>query len=59
VHGKGAFADHRAAPTVLNGLPGFVVHTPEGTKTVALEVADDRIVAIYSVRNPDKVRHLS
>ena len=30
-----------------------------GTETVAFDVADDRIVAIYSVRNPDKVRHLS
>ena len=55
----GGFATTRADPTALNGLPGFIVHTDEGTETVAFEVADDHIVAIYAVRNPDKVRHLS
>ena len=53
------FSDHRGEPTVLNGLPGFVFHTDEGTETIAFEVTQDRIVAIYAVRNPDKVRHLS
>jgi RNA polymerase sigma-70 factor (ECF subfamily) len=43
----------------INGLPGFVIHTHDGLETVALEIADDRIVAIYAIRNPDKLRHLS
>lgn len=59
VQGKGGLDGHRAEPTALNGLPGFIVHTAEGTETIAFEVADDRIVAIYAVRNPEKVRHLS
>ncbi len=55
---KGAATDFRVRPAMLNGLPGFVMHGPEGPETVALEVVDGRIVAIYQVRNPDKVRHL-
>jgi RNA polymerase sigma-70 factor, ECF subfamily len=43
----------------INALPGFVVHGPEGVETLALEVADGAIVAIYAVRNPDKLRHVS
>jgi RNA polymerase sigma-70 factor (ECF subfamily) len=43
----------------LNGLPGFVFQTREGTETLALEVADGRITALYSIRNPDKLGHLA
>jgi RNA polymerase sigma-70 factor (ECF subfamily) len=46
-------------PATLNGLPGFVLHTRRGTETLAVEIANGAIAAIYSVRNPDKVRHLS
>lgn len=43
----------------VNGLPGFVTLEPDGElQTTALEIEDDRIVAIYVVRNPDKLRHL-
>jgi RNA polymerase sigma-70 factor (ECF subfamily) len=56
--GAGAFARERV-PATLNGLPGFVLHTAEGTETVAFEIEGGAIAAIYSVRNPDKVRHLS
>jgi RNA polymerase sigma-70 factor, ECF subfamily len=43
----------------VNGLPGFVtVEHGEVVQTTALEIADDRVVAVYVVRNPDKVRHL-
>jgi RNA polymerase sigma-70 factor (ECF subfamily) len=48
----------RVVQTTLNGLPGFVFHTPGGTETLALEVVDGRIAALYSIRNPDKVAHL-
>ncbi|HEY4056931.1 MAG TPA: sigma-70 family RNA polymerase sigma factor [Kofleriaceae bacterium] len=43
----------------LNGLPGFIVWTSEGPETLSLDVVDDRIVALYGIRNPDKLRHLS
>jgi RNA polymerase sigma-70 factor, ECF subfamily len=45
--------------THLNGLPGFVVHTDKGVETISLEISGDQVVAIYAVRNPDKLRHLS
>ena len=44
----------------VNGLPGLVGHSPDGSvQTVAFEIEDDRIRTIYSVRNPDKLRHLT
>jgi len=46
-------------PAMLNGLPGFIVHGDEGTETFAVEVSGERIVALYFVRNPDKLRHLT
>jgi RNA polymerase sigma-70 factor, ECF subfamily len=42
----------------INGLPGFVVHAEDGVQTTALEVEGNQIVALYVVRNPDKLRHL-
>lgn len=45
--------------TTLNGLPGFILYMPTGPETLALEIDRDRVVAIYAVRNPDKLRHLS
>lgn len=44
---------------IINGLPGLV--TEEGDQvlqTTALEVVDGKIVAVYIVRNPDKLQHL-
>ncbi len=43
----------------INGLPGFVLRTSEGVETMSFDVANDQIVAIYGIRNPDKLRHLS
>ncbi len=57
--GGGAFTAKRAEATTLNGLPGFVFEAAEGTETLAVEVGEGGIVALYHVRNPDKVRHLS
>jgi RNA polymerase sigma-70 factor (ECF subfamily) len=45
--------------TSLNGMPGFIARTDDGVETMAIDIVDDRIVAIYSVRNPDKVKHLA
>ena len=43
----------------INGLPGFVTVEPgEVLQTTALQIEDGKIVGIYVVRNPDKVRHL-
>jgi RNA polymerase sigma-70 factor (ECF subfamily) len=43
----------------INGLPGFVLRSDQGVETMSFDVAGDQIVAIYSIRNPDKLRHLS
>lgn len=44
----------------INGLPGVVVHAPDGpVQTAAFEIAGGVIHAMYVVRNPEKVRHLT
>ena len=43
----------------INGMPGFIIHSPDGVETIAVEVEGGAIAAIYAVRNPDKLRHLS
>ena len=40
-------------------MPGFVIRTEDGVQTTAFAVEGDRIVALYAVRNPDKLRHLA
>jgi RNA polymerase sigma-70 factor (ECF subfamily) len=43
----------------INGLPGFVTVEQDGVlQTTALQIEDGKIVAIYVMRNPDKLRHL-
>jgi RNA polymerase sigma-70 factor, ECF subfamily len=43
----------------INGLPGFVTVEPDDTlQTTALQIEDGKIVAIYIMRNPDKLQHL-
>jgi RNA polymerase sigma-70 factor (ECF subfamily) len=47
-------------PAEVNGLPGFVAVERDGThQTVALDVRDGAIAAIYIVRNPDKLHHVT
>lgn len=49
----------RAEPVAINGLSGFLIDEPDGVdSTMAFEVANGKISAIYVVRNPDKLRHL-
>ncbi|WP_191229064.1 sigma-70 family RNA polymerase sigma factor [Aurantiacibacter xanthus] len=44
---------------LINGLPGFVTREADGElQTTALEIEHERIVAIYVMRNPDKLKHL-
>lgn len=43
----------------INGLPGFVTLESDGTpQTTALQVEEGKVVGIYVMRNPDKLRHL-
>lgn len=45
---------------VVDGLPGVVViENGEVQQTMAFEIDDGKITAIYVVRNPDKLRHVS
>jgi RNA polymerase sigma-70 factor (ECF subfamily) len=44
----------------VNGLPGFVtIERGDILQTTALEIDDGRVLAIYVVRNPDKLRHVA
>jgi RNA polymerase sigma-70 factor (ECF subfamily) len=44
---------------LINGLPGFVTKEADGEiQTTALEIEEDKVVAIYVMRNPEKLRHL-
>ncbi|WP_208179694.1 sigma-70 family RNA polymerase sigma factor [Sinorhizobium medicae] len=43
----------------LNGLPGFITMEADGEiQTTALDIEGGKVVAVYVVRNPDKLRHL-
>lgn len=46
--------------SLINGLPGFVTREADGEiQTTALEIRDGLIVAVYIMRNPDKLRRVS
>jgi RNA polymerase sigma-70 factor (ECF subfamily) len=56
----GALAVHAVRLARINGLPGVVMELGDGPQTIALEpAADGRIAAIYMVRNPDKLGHVT
>jgi len=42
----------------INGMPGFVTREGDVLQTTALQIAEGRIVAIYVVRNPEKLEHV-
>lgn len=45
---------------IINGLPGLLVIGPRGlVQTNAFEIEDGIVKAIYVVRSPDKLRHLT
>lgn len=56
------FAEHMSRVIrygFINGLPGFVTMEHGGTlQTTALAIEDGKVVAIYVMRNPDKLQHL-
>jgi hypothetical protein len=44
----------------IDGLPGYVsIDRGQVLQTTALDIRDDRIVAIYMMRNPEKLRHVA
>ena len=43
----------------VNGLPGFITREADGMlQTTALLIENDRVKAIYVMRNPDKLGHV-
>lgn len=55
-------ADVQLEPRVLNGAPGLVIYAADGQvyATLAADFSPDgRVQNIYSVRNPEKLRHLA
>ena len=47
-------------PTQIDGLAGFVTLGHDGVpQTTAFAIEDDKIVAIYMVRNPDKLQRVT
>jgi RNA polymerase sigma-70 factor, ECF subfamily len=54
-----AFTAITARHAIVNGLPGLVLHEDDGSiDTMAFDHCDGRIVAIYIVRNPEKLQHV-
>jgi RNA polymerase sigma-70 factor (ECF subfamily) len=57
---KGWREDFTVRFATINDLPGVIVDGPEGlVQTAAFELDGDLIRAVYVVRNPAKLRHLS
>ena len=58
VIGKAAGA--RLDRVEVNGQPGAILRDRDGRviNTIALEIVDGRVEALYSVANPDKITHL-
>ncbi|AQU85055.1 RNA polymerase sigma factor SigJ [Halomonas sp. 'Soap Lake  len=47
-------------PVIVNGLPGWLTIEQDGLPQImTLDVVEGRILALYIVRNPDKLRHLT
>lgn len=57
---KGWRDDYSFRFDIINGLPGVVIESPSGVvQTNGFELEGGQVKAIYIVRNPDKLRHLS
>ena len=57
---KGWTDDMAVRLDTINGLPGLIVTGARGlVQTNAFEIVDDLVRAIYVVRNPDKLQHLT
>jgi len=57
-HGQPEFQRWEAVR--VNGYPGLLLHMADGPETIAFEPGDDgQIAAVYVMRNPDKLTHVS
>ena len=57
---KNAGRDIRIQPTMINGALGALLYIDgELDHSLSVAIDGDRIAAIYIVRNPDKLRHIS
>ena len=57
---KGWTSDLRVELGTINGLPGAIISGPQGVvQTTAVELEGDLVKAIYVVRNPDKLKHIT
>jgi len=57
---KGWTDDLRVELGTINGLPGAIISNPHGVvQTTAVELEGDLVKAIYVVRNPDKLKHIT
>ena len=55
--GKARWMESAPEIVMINGAPGLLLSHPSlGNSTYSFDIADDRIRAIYVVRNPDKLR---
>jgi RNA polymerase sigma-70 factor (ECF subfamily) len=56
-------AGYRRPPVLhmglIDGLPGYVTEEVDGIQVTAFAIEDDRIAAIYVIRNPDKLERLA
>ncbi|PWR21763.1 sigma-70 family RNA polymerase sigma factor [Zavarzinia compransoris] len=56
----GAQAAAIVRPVRIDGLPGFIIRAQDGIlQTIAFEIEDGRIAAIYITRNPDKLTRVA
>ena len=54
-----ALSTTQVRPAIVNGLEGFVLREQDGSiDTMAFECQHGRIVAIYVIRNPEKLHHV-
>jgi RNA polymerase sigma-70 factor (ECF subfamily) len=59
-HRKNVRAPTLLRTVIIDGLPGYISVDGDGLlQTTALDIRDGRIAAIYIVKNPDKLAHLS
>jgi RNA polymerase sigma-70 factor (ECF subfamily) len=60
VHQKNVEPPRLLRTGIIDGLPGYIsVDRDRILQTTALDVRDGKISAIYIVRNPDKLAHIS
>ena len=57
---KGWRDDFAVRLAAINGLPGVIIEAPgRVVQTAAFEIEDGTVRAVYVVRNPDKLQHLT